>query len=100
MYFAKCHNRDVLNGCPQTQHGHLWDDEAQTHEVVLQPLLSTKKVAREVVQSFVECVLMPGKVESRRLIAKLVAEIDATDLPEEFPTVRQVRKTSHLKLVK
>lgn len=101
MHFSKCRNNDVLNGCPQTQHGHLWDDKKETHNLVLDPLLSTKRLARKLAGHTVKLVYPFGmEKEAAELLEKLVAEINATDLPEEFPVVRQVRKTPHLKLVK
>ena len=101
MHFAKCRNNNVLNGCPQTQHGHIWDDDRETHDLVLNPLLSTKKVARKLAEHTVKLVYPFGREkEAAELLGRLIAEIDATDLPDEFPSVRQVRRVSLLMLIK
>jgi hypothetical protein len=101
MHFSKCQGKNVFKGCSSTPHGHLWRDDEETHNLVLAPLLSTKKLARLVVAGFVEVSLsLIPEAESEEILKKLMSEIDVADLPEDYSTSSALKRPSHLKIVK
>ncbi len=98
MHFAKCKKPDVLNGCPQRPHGHLWADDEEIHRIVNVPALTNKADAKDIVS---ELLFLGSEPARANLVAKFKADIQASDLPENsmmegVPT----KKGSHLRLVK
>lgn len=101
MHFAKCTQPNVLRGCPQKSHGHLWADHGERQDLVIMPDMpdmTTKTLARETVESFLK-VFIVDPVLSQKWKDQIVAEINATDLPEDDLPVWP-RPHSHLRRIK
>jgi hypothetical protein len=98
MHFAKCKNPNVLNGCPQQPHGHIWADDGETQRIFVDFLLTNKEDAKRYIKSMI--VLGDGRARTF-LMSSFELEIDGSDLPENSAMEGVPRKKSpHLKLVK
>lgn len=102
MHFSKCRKPDLLNGCSQRPHGHLWADPEENHKLLSEQSLRSKQAAIEIVNRLPEMIVITSRPDAlKKIISKLEVEIRATDLPEsDHEADFAPLKSSHLKLVK
>ncbi len=100
MHFSICKNRNAFKGCGGAPHVHLWGDAEETHDLILNPRLTTKKVAMETTEHLLR-IMIYDENERQKIFNDLQAQLDAIDLTKsEAPIARGKSSVSHLKRIK
>jgi hypothetical protein len=84
MHFSLCKNRNVFEGCGGLPHVHLWADEAETHDLILCPRLTSKELALAEAELLLKIVIRQEERDGIR--ERLRSQLEEIDFSIPVPT--------------